>query len=127
MANKKAMKIAELLKAQKTPMLEDMYQSWALENRIPQSNDYDMRGFYLGQMTGDPAASTAIDPSDMQMHFTDKWKMPSHHSFSNESMYDVEGNAPSWVENPVPYTEGTWAQKGRKGLMNLQLPFGKGK
>ena len=127
MADKKAMKIAEMLKAQKTPMLEDMYQSWALENRVPQSDDYDMRGYFMGQMTGDPAAQSSMNPGDMQMHFTDKWKMPNHHSFSNESMYDMTGQAPHWVENPAPYTEGTWAQLGRKGLMNLELPFGKGK
>jgi len=127
MADKKAMKIAELLKAQKTPMLEDMFQSWALENRVPQSNDYDMRGYFMGKITGDPAASSSVDPSDLQLHFTDKWKMPNHPSFSNESMYDMTGQAPGWVENPAPYTEGTWAQQGRKGLMNIQMPFGKGK
>jgi hypothetical protein len=86
-----------------------------------------MRGYFMGKMTGDPAASSSVDPSDLQLHFTDKWKMPNHPSFSNESMYDMTGQAPSWVENPAPYTEGTWAQQGRKGLMNLQMPFGRGR
>lgn len=127
MADARAMKIAKLLQTQLGPNTENMYKSWALENNVPQSNDYDMRGYFMGQMTGDPEATSAMNPGDMQMHFTDKWKMPNHHSFSNESMYDTQGTAPHWVENPAPYTEGTWAQMGRKGLTNIELPFGKGK
>lgn len=127
MADARAMKIAKLLQMQLGPNTENMYKSWAMENQVPQSNDYDMRGYFMGQMTGDPAAHSGMDSSDLKLHFTDKWKMPNHPSFSNESMYDMTGQAPSWVENPAPYTEGTWAQQGRKGLMNLQLPFGKGR
>ncbi len=122
----KANKLAKLLKAQLGPNTEAMYQSWALENRVPQSNDYDMRGYFYGNMMGQES-QPQIDPADMQLHFTDTYKLPGHPSFSNESMFDLTGKAPSWVQQPAPYTEGTWAQLGRKGLMNLQLPFGKGK
>ena len=121
----KAQKIAKLLQAQLGPNTEAMYKSWALENRVPQSNDYDMRGFWYGNTMGNEP-SAEMNPADMQLHFTDKYKLPNHPSFSNESMYDVYNQAPRWVQH-APYTEGTWAQQGRKGLMNLELPFGKGK
>jgi len=127
------MKLAKLLQTQLGPNTENMYKSWLLENHIRPSNDYDMRGYFMGQMTGDPEAQSQVNPSDMQMHFTDKFKLPNHPSFSNESMYDIAGNAPRWIGNEgnmqqlPPYTEGTWGQLGRKGLMNLELPFGKGK
>lgn len=138
MADNKAMKYARLLQTQLGPNEEAMYKSWALENRVPQSKDYDMRGFWFGQMTGDPAAQSEVNPSDMSLHFTDKWKLPNHPSFSNESMYNVQGAAPSWQGNYTddqgqqhwnlpPYTEGSWGQIGRKGLINLELPFGKSK
>lgn len=138
MADARAMKIAKLLQMQLGPNTENMYKSWAMENNVPQSNDYDMRGYFMGQMTGDPQATSAMNPGDMQMHFTDKWKMPNHQSFSNESMYDTQGTAPAWQGNYTddqgqqhwnlpPYAEGAWGQFGKKGLMNLELPFGKGK
>ena len=126
MADNKAMKYARLLQAQLGPNTENMYKAWALENRVPQSNDYDMRGFYFGNVTGDPQAQSEMNPSDMSLHFTDKYKLPNHPSFSNESMFDLTSQAPRWVQ-PAPYTEGTWAQQGKRGLLNLELPFGKGK
>ena len=133
MADTRAMKIAKLLQMQLGPNTENMYKSWAIENNIRPSNDYDMRGYFMGQMTGDPEAQSQVNPSDMQMHFTDKFKLPNHPSFSNESMYDLNKTAPYWVGNEgaqqqlPPYTEGAWGQIGKKGLMNLELPFGKGK
>ena len=133
MADTRAMKIAKLLQMQLGPNTGDMFKSWALENNVRPSNDYDMKGYFMGQMTGDPEAQSEVNPSDMQMHFTDKFKLPNHESFSNQSMYDTQGNAPYWVGNEgkkqqlPPYTEGAWGQIGRKGLMNLELPFGKSK
>ena len=138
MADNKAMKYARLLQAQLGPNTENMYKSWAMENNVRPSNDYDMRGYFMGQMTGDPEAQSQVNPSDMQMHFVDKWKLPNHQSFSNESMYDINKTAPHWVGNYTdeqgkknwnlpPYAEDTWGQIGRKGLINLELPFGKGK
>lgn len=135
MADNRAMRIAQLLQTKFAPHsdMENMYKSWALENRVPQSNDYNMQGFYFGNVTGDPQATSEVNPSDMQMHFTDKWKMPNHPSFSNQSMFDLNKTAPRWVGNEgrqqqlPPYTEGAWGQYGKQGLMNLELPFGKSK
>ncbi|NBN99730.1 MAG: hypothetical protein EBV19_10910, partial [Flavobacteriia bacterium] len=47
----------------------------------------DMRGFYLGGLLNDPLAQTEVNQSDMQIHFPDKWKLPSHPTFSQESIY----------------------------------------
>ena len=99
MADTRAMKIAKLLQMQLGPNTENMYKSWAMENNVRPSNDYDMRGYFMGQMTGDPEAQSQVNPSDMQMHFTDKFKLPNHPSFSNESMYDLNKTAPYWVGN----------------------------
>ena len=125
MADNKAMKYARLLQAQLGPNTENMYKSWVLENRAPESNDYDMRGYFYGNTMG-TVEKPELNPADMQPHFVDTYKLPNHPSFSNESMFDLTGQAPRWVQ-PAPYAEGTWAQQGRKGLLNLEVPFGKGK
>lgn len=103
------------------PHLENMYQLWASNNAIPQSNDYDMKGFYLGGLLNDPKAETNINPSDHLMHFNDKWKLPNHESFSNESMYATAKDDPRWIK-PSPYKNGTWAQLGKHGLLNIEIP-----
>lgn len=105
------------------PNLESLFGLWKTVNNVPTSNDYDMRGFYLGGLLGDPAAQTSINSSDGHIHFNDKWKLPNHHSFSNESMYSM-GNDPRWVQ-PAPYREGTWAQYDpvKKGLLNFEFPM----
>lgn len=106
------------------PELENLYQLWSQNNRVPQSRDYDMRGFFMGMLQNDPAATTAVDPSDMQLHFSDKWKLPSHRSFSRESMYSRSPQDPQWVENPAPYVDGTWARVSPlKGTLNVDLPL----
>ena len=125
MADNKAMKYARLLQAQLGPNTENMYKSWVLENRAPESNDYDMRGYFYGNTMG-PVEKPELNPADMQPHFVDTYKLPNHPSFSNESMFDLTGQAPKWVQ-PAPYAEGTWAQQGKRGLSNLEIPFGKGK
>ena len=125
MADSKAMKYARLLQAQLGPNTENMYKSWVLENRAPESNDYDMRGYWFGNTMG-TVEKPELNPADMQPHFVDTYKLPNHPSFSNESMFDLTGQAPRWVQ-PAPYAEGTWAQQGKRGLLNLELPFGKGK
>ena len=110
---------------QLSPEIEKLYRAWAIQNNVPQSKDYDMRGFFLGGLLGDPAAQTSIDQSDLQIHFSDKWKLPNHPRFSQESMYSRSKTDPYWLENPPPYVEGTWARiDPRKGLLNVDLPFG---
>lgn len=106
------------------PELEKLYQYWVFQNKVPQSKDYDMRGFFLGGILGDPAAQTAVDPSDNQIHFSDKWKLPGHPRFSQESMYSTSKTDPYWIQNPIPYKEGTWARiSPLKGLLNVDIPY----
>jgi hypothetical protein len=108
-----------------SPNIEDMYKYWALTNSVPQSNDYDMRGFYLAGLLGDPSAQSGVNASDGQMHYTDTYKLPNHQSFSNESKYSKAKDDPYWKENPAPYIPNTWARiSPTKGLLNLDLPFG---
>jgi hypothetical protein len=103
-------------------LMEHLYQNWAMQNNVPQSNDYDMRGFYLGQLFCDPAATSGVNPADSQLHYSDKWKLPNHPKFSNESMYSRGLLDPRWVENPAPYKEGTWGLLGPKGLLQVEIP-----
>lgn len=116
------------------PDLENLFQSWAGNNNVPQSNDYDMRGFYLGGLLSDPAAQTAVNPSDHMIHFNDKWKLPNHHSFSNQSMYSTAKDDPRWIGNYTdenkqqhwnlpPYVQDAWGQVApKRGLFNLEIP-----
>jgi len=104
------------------PHLEKMYKGWVLQNRIPESNDYDMRGFFMDLIKGDRDAQTGINPSDMQMHFTDKFKLPNHPAFSGESRYSRTTQDPRWVENPAPYKEGSWARRNKTGNLDVEIP-----
>lgn len=83
------------------PIDEMQFQQWAKANHIPfdpsSRADYDMRGFWLALKSGDPRASTGMNPNDKQLHFTDVWKTPYHQSFSNESQY-AQPSAPHWNE-----------------------------
>lgn len=80
-----------------TPAEEAQFQSWVKANRIPWQDtpnaDYDMRGFWKAQQSGDPNAQRAAN-----LHFPDTWKTPYHHLFSNESMYATP-DAPRWIDN----------------------------
>lgn len=105
------------------PELEKMYRGWVLQNKIPQSRDYDMRGFFVDLLMGSKDAQTGVDPSDLKLHFTDKWKLPGHPSFSSESVYSRTAQDPRWVENPAPYKEGTWARRNKTGNLNVDIPF----
>ena len=104
-----------------SPDLNNIFSLWANNNNVPYSPDYDMRGFFLGGLLGDPAAKTEVNAADGRMHFSDKWKLPNHPSFSNESKYSTEPDDPRWVQ-PAPYADGTWAQESHKGLLNLEIP-----
>ena len=106
---------------QLNPLMEKMYKSWAMENNVPLSNDYDMRGYFLDTIMG-KARPTEINASDNQMHFPDTYKLPNHPSFSNESMYAKPGETRHWVENPAPYKEGTFALQGKGGNIKVEIP-----
>ena len=79
---------------------EPMFRQWVAANKIPfdpndPNPDYDMRGFWAALQSGDPRASSAVDPNDQKLHYPDYWKTPYHETFSNESKFALP-NAPSW-------------------------------
>jgi hypothetical protein len=113
--------VAPVQQTQLPPRMENLFQMWATTNNVPQSNDYDMRGFYMGKLLGDPSAMSQVNASDNQLHFSDKWKLPNHKSFSNESQYSRGLLDPRWVENPAPYKEGTWGLLGGGGYKKLEI------
>lgn len=85
------------------PDQEQAFRAWGAQNNIPfdpnePAQDYDMRGFYQGLQSFDPQAVRAVDPYDKKMHFPDKWKTPSHETFSADSQYATP-NAPRWQDN----------------------------
>ena len=85
-----------------TPDEEAQFRQWVAEHRVPfdpdeGEQDYDMRGFWKGLVTGDPHARTGVNANDGRLHFNDWWKTPYHESFSRESQYATP-MAPSWNE-----------------------------
>jgi hypothetical protein len=91
-----------------SPDQEKLFRQWVTENNVPYdinqpayspgNSDYDMRGWWLGMINGDPHATSGIDPYDGKLHFTDYWKTPWHKLFSRESKYATQ-NAPYWEDN----------------------------
>lgn len=83
---------------------EQRFRKWVDDNNVPFDptatgpQDYDMRGFWKGLQTGDPAAKSAVDPNDQRLHYPDYWKTPYHETFSNESQWADPAKAPSWNE-----------------------------
>lgn len=87
---------------QLAPEEEQQFRQWVAEQQVPfdpdePTQDYDMRGFWKGLVTGDPNARSGINPNDNKLHYTDHWKTPYHHSFSRESQYATP-MGPSWNE-----------------------------
>ncbi len=80
------------------------YQVWRKENNVPESNDYNMRGYYQSlQLPG--AQGSSVNANDGQMHYPDTFKLPNHQTFSTESGYynpATMPNTPSWSGGPVP-------------------------
>ncbi len=76
------------------PIQEQQFQQWVVSNRIPWQDtlraDYDMRGYWKAQQSGDPNATQAAN-----QHFPDTYKTPYHATISNESQYAPPG-APAW-------------------------------
>jgi hypothetical protein len=81
------------------PTEEKQFQGWVQQNAIPwqdnSQSDYDMRGFWKAQQSGDPTAQRAANK-----HFPDTYKTPYHQSFSNESKYALP-SAPRWQGNKL--------------------------
>jgi hypothetical protein len=79
-----------------SPPQEELFQMWARANRVPITDDYDMRGFWLHRGEAE-AGSTVVNPNDGQLHYPDTYKTPLHDSFSAESIYaDPRTNPPRW-------------------------------
>lgn len=81
------------------PQEEQQFQQWWAQTGKgrPLTDDYDMRGFWKN------GGETGISPIDGQVHFTDQWKTPLHHSFSSESVFvDPKRRmlAPYWSQQP---------------------------
>jgi hypothetical protein len=85
---------------QKTKPLseEEQYQTWRskLPKNLQYEGDYDLRGFWKENPTW--------TPDNKDVHMTDKFKLPNHKTFSNESKYYKPGmKAVKWVnDQPVP-------------------------
>lgn len=94
-----------------SPHLENLYQAWAESNRAPQTNDYDMRGYFMDIMRG-KTANTDKGLADLAKHYPDTYKLPNHPSFSNESKYSTGKDDPYWIENPAPYNPPAWKLQG---------------
>lgn len=78
---------------------EQEFQQWQASSGVPYdpspTSDYDMRGYWKAQKSGDPNAKTAVNQSDQQPHFPDTYKTPYHQTLSNESIY-APPDAPHW-------------------------------
>ena len=106
------------------PHLNNLYSLWADNNHAPKSNDYDMQGYFMDRMLG-KAEDTGINSSDLALHYPDTYKLPNHHSFSNESKYSIGKDDPHWVENPPPYQDGTYKLQGTN-IIETPLKFAQG-
>jgi hypothetical protein len=74
---------------------EDEFQKWAVDNgRTQDQRDYDMRGWWKENKDKPVPTGGA--------HFTDKFKKPSHPTFSTESQYSGKDG----------YVGGKWEDKG---------------
>lgn len=83
-----------------SPQDEARFRNWVQGNHIPfdpaeRRPDYDMRGWWQANQHGDPRASSAVDPNDGRLHYSDVWKTPYHQTFSNESQWATP-DAPHW-------------------------------
>lgn len=74
--------------------------NWVKQNNVPYDKspqaDYDMAGFWKALQSGDPRAATAVNQNDKQIHYPDYWKTPYHQTFSNESQWAIQSQAPGW-------------------------------
>ena len=95
--------------------------------KFPESDDYDMLGFTKGYLTGDPRATTGVDPNDKRVHFNDTWKLPNHPSFSNESIYAVGPGYPVWEGATSDKDIPSWTLRDYKGdVIEADTPWVRG-
>ncbi|HYV67949.1 MAG TPA: hypothetical protein VE964_17040, partial [Myxococcales bacterium] len=80
-----------------SPREEKSYQRWkkTLPDRLQNEGDYDLRGFYR--------KNPNFSVNTPGQHMTDKFKLPNHETFSNESQYYNDKTAirgGKWSEGP---------------------------
>ena len=96
--------------AQLSPEQEAAFLQWVQSKNVPfdptdKTSDYDMRGFYLGLMSGDTKAQSGVNPVTQSLHYPDYYKTPYHESFSAESQWATEG-APTWQDDKLVNSSG---------------------
>jgi hypothetical protein len=85
------------------PSEEEAFQKWKskLPERLQGDEDYDIRGFFK--------ENPNFDISNPEQHLTDKYKLPNHNTFSNESKYfndKTKKYGGYWDgDNYIPYNE----------------------
>lgn len=88
----------------KLPLMDELqFRQWLADKKVPfnpnaGTTDYDMRGFYQAAQQGQPGVTSAVNPNDGMMHYTDRFKTPLHRSFSNESQW-AGADAPRWIND----------------------------
>lgn len=88
----------------KLPTMDEFqFRNWLQQNSVPfnpdaGATDYDMRGFYQAAQQQQPGASASVNPVDNKMHYPDRFKTPTHQSFSNESQW-AGTSAPRWIDD----------------------------
>ena len=124
--------MATLLQAQQpaaatTPADETAYRMWLLTNKVQESPDYNMRGFYNAMRAGDPMAASAINPNDQKMHFPDKWKLPNHPTFSTDSQYynpQTMADTPTWQGGDLQGGGASWSLRRPSGaVVSAEAPW----
>ena len=79
-----------------TPEEQKQFNVWANDMRAKGAinpndkfQDYDMQGYWKNEVLN----NTDLANGNAEAHFTDKYKMPNHETFSNESIYATGDNA----------------------------------
>ena len=79
-----------------TPDEQKQFDIWANDMRAKGAinpndkfQDYDMQGYWKNEVLN----NTDLANGNAEAHFTDKYKMPNHETFSNESIYATGDNA----------------------------------
>lgn len=113
-----------------TPEEDTAYRQWAKsigKNPALEEKDYDLRGYWKDVVHGNPRlpekmqqqvqAIRAENAAGGTTHFTDRYKKPSHPTFSDQSIY----HGPN-LGGKVDEQGGTWDMKNKTfdpGLSNL--------
>ena len=78
---------------------EVKYQAWKskLPKNLQWEGDYDLRGLWKENPNATPSAN---------LHFTDKYKLPNHPTFSDQSIYfnpSTKKYAGKWIESDTSW------------------------